>query len=148
MDKKTLIGLIVIGAILFGFTWYNASIQQKYAQEQQALTATQETESTDTIVPEVRQPDTLQAADQLERHIGSSLFQATTGTEKKIEVENDLMKVIFSNKGGKVASVVLKDYLTYQGTPLVLFPDSASVFDMSFFIKQQFNNVQINTGDY
>ena len=31
MDKKTLIGLIVIGAILFGFTWYNASIQQKYA---------------------------------------------------------------------------------------------------------------------
>lgn len=148
MDKKTLIGLIVIGAILFGFTWYNASIQQKYAQEQQALTATQEAESTDTIVPEVRQPDTLQAADQLERHIGSSLFQATTGTEKKIEVENDLMKVIFSNKGGKVASVVLKDYLTYQGTPLVLFPDSASVFDMSFFIKQQFNNVQINTGDY
>lgn len=148
MDKKTLIGLIVIGAILFGFTWYNASIQQKYAQEQQALTATQETESTDTIVPEVRQPDTLQAADQLERHIGSSLFQATTGTEKKIEVENDLMKVIFSNKGGKVASVVLKDYLTYQGTPLVLFPDSASVFDMSFFIKQQFNNVQINTGNY
>lgn len=148
MDKKTLIGLIVIGAILFGFTWYNASIQQKYAQEQQALTATQETESTDTIVPGVRQPDTLQAANQLERHIGSSLFQATTGTEKKIEVENDLMKVIFSNKGGKVASVVLKDYLTYQGTPLVLFPDSASVFDMSFFIKQQFNNVQINTGDY
>lgn len=148
MDKKTLIGLIVIGAILFGFTWYNASIQQKYAQEQQALTATQETESTDTIVPEVRQPDTLQAADQLERHIGSSLFQATTGTEKKIEVENDLMKVIFSNKGGKVASVVLKDYLTYQGAPLVLFPDSASVFDMSFFIKQQFNNVQINTGNY
>lgn len=148
MDKKTLIGLIVIGAILFGFTWYNASIQQKYAQKQQALTATQETESTDTIVPEVRQPDTLQAANQLERHIGSSLFQATTGTEKKIEVENDLMKVIFSNKGGKVASVVLKDYLTYQGTPLVLFPDSASVFDMSFFIKQQFNNVQINTGDY
>ncbi len=148
MDKKTLIGLIVIGAILFGFTWYNASIQQKYAQEQQALTATQETESTDTIVSEVRQPDTLQAADQLERHIGSSLFQATTGTEKKIEVENDLMKVIFSNKGGKVASVVLKDYLTYQGTPLVLFPDSASVFDMSFFIKQQFNNVQINTGNY
>lgn len=148
MDKKTLIGLIVIGAILFGFTWYNASIQQKYAQEQQALTATQETESTDTIVPEVRQPDTLQAADQLERHIGSSLFQATTGTEKKIEVENDLIKVIFSNKGGKVASVVLKDYLTYQGTPLVLFPDSASVFDMSFFIKQQFNNVQINTGNY
>ena len=29
MDKRTLIGLIVIGAILFGFTWYNSSIQEK-----------------------------------------------------------------------------------------------------------------------
>ena len=50
MDKKTLIGLIVIGAILFGFTWYNASIQQKFAkeqQEQQALTSTEEIESAD-----------------------------------------------------------------------------------------------------
>ena len=28
MDKRTLIGLIVIGAILFGFTWYNSSIQE------------------------------------------------------------------------------------------------------------------------
>lgn len=151
MDKKTLIGLIVIGAILFGFTWYNASIQQKFAkeqQEQQALTSTEEIESADTLTAETRQQDTLQATAQLERHLGSSLFKATTGTEKKIEVENDLMKVIFSNKGGRVSSVVLKDYKTYKGTPLVLFPDSASVFDMSFFIKQQFNNVQINTGDY
>ena len=32
MDKRTLIGLIVIGAILFGFTWYNSSIQEKLAQ--------------------------------------------------------------------------------------------------------------------
>lgn len=58
------------------------------------------------------------------------------------------MKVTFSNKGGRVASVVLKDYKTYNGSPLVLFPDSAAVFDLSFFVKQQFNNIQINTGDY
>ena len=61
MDKKTLIGLIVIGAILFGFTWYNASIQQKFAkeqQEQQALTSTEEIESADTLTAETRQQDT------------------------------------------------------------------------------------------
>ena len=38
MDKRTLIGLIVIGAILFGFTWYNSSIQEKLAQEPQTTT--------------------------------------------------------------------------------------------------------------
>ena len=88
------------------------------------------------------------AAAQLEQHIGVSLFKATEGTEKHYEIENDLMKVTFSNKGGRVASVVLKDYKTYNGSPLVLFPDSAAVFDLSFFVKQQFNNIQINTGDY
>ena len=88
------------------------------------------------------------AAAQLEQHIGVSLFKATEGTEKHYEIENDLMKVTFSNKGGRVASVVLKDYKTYNGSPLVGFADSAAVFDLSFFVKQQFNNIQINTGDY
>ena len=81
------------------------------------------------------------AAAQLEQHIGVSLFKATEGTEKHYEIENDLTKVTFSNKGGRVASVVLKDYKTYNGSPLVLFPDSAAVFDLSFFVKQQFNNI-------
>ena len=152
MDKRTLIGLIVIGAILFGFTWYNSSIQEKLAQEQQ--TTTQQAASEAVEVPAADASATVvdsasgSAAAQLEQHIGVSLFKATEGTEKHYEIENDLMKVTFSNKGGRVASVVLKDYKTYNGSPLVLFPDSAAVFDLSFFVKQQFNNIQINTGDY
>ena len=152
MDKRTLIGLIVIGAILFGFTWYNSSIQEKLAQEQQ--TTTQQAASEAVEVPAADASVTVvdsasgSAAAQLEQHIGVSLFKATEGTEKHYEIENDLMKVTFSNKGGRVASVVLKDYKTYNGSPLVLFPDSAAVFDLSFFVKQQFNNIQINTGDY
>ena len=152
MDKRTLIGLIVIGAILFGFTWYNSSIQEKLAQEPQ--TTTQQAASEAVEVPAADASATVvdsasgSAAAQLEQHIGVSLFKATEGTEKHYEIENDLMKVTFSNKGGRVASVVLKDYKTYNGSPLVLFPDSAAVFDLSFFVKQQFNNIQINTGDY
>ena len=152
MDKRTLIGLIVIGAILFGFTWYNSSIQEKLAQEPQ--TTTQQAASEAVEVPAADASVTVMdsasgsAAAQLEQHIGVSLFKATEGTEKHYEIENDLMKVTFSNKGGRVASVVLKDYKTYNGSPLVLFPDSAAVFDLSFFVKQQFNNIQINTGDY
>ena len=70
------------------------------------------------------------------------------GSETFYTVENDLMKITFSNKGGRVASVELKDYKTYLKTPLILFSDSTSVFDLSFFIKQGYNNSQINTGNY
>ncbi len=91
---------------------------------------------------------TAQAEQALERHLGSSLFQATKGTETFYTVENDLMKIRFSNKGGRVASVELKDYKTYGGQPLVLFADTTSVFDLSFFIKQGYNDAQIRTGDY
>ena len=100
MDKRTLIGLIVIGAILFGFTWYNSSIQEKLAQEPQ--TTTQQAASEAVEVPAADASVTVMdsasgsAAAQLEQHIGVSLFKATEGTEKHYEIENDLMKVTFS----------------------------------------------------
>ncbi len=153
MDKKTVIGLIIIGAILFGYTWYNSSVQEKLAQErlvtaqQTAVDAVQEPlEETPAMVEEDATED--HADMQLEQHIGKELFAATDGNEERYEIENDLMKVAFSNKGGRIVSVTLKDYRTYEGNPLILFPDSAAVFDVSFFVKQQFNNIQINTSDY
>ncbi len=153
MDKKTVIGLIIIGAILFGYTWYNSSVQEKLAQErlvtaqQTAVDAVQEPlEETPAMVEEDATED--HADMQLEQHIGKELFAATDGNEERYEIENDLMKVAFSNKGGRIVSVTLKDYRTYEGNPLILFPDSAAVFDISFFVKQQFNNIQINTSDY
>ena len=88
MDKRTLIGLIVIGAILFGFTWYNSSIQEKLAQEQQ--TTTQQAASEAVEVPAADASATVvdsasgSAAAQLEQHIGVSLFKATEGTEKAL----------------------------------------------------------------
>ena len=34
MDKKSIIGLVIIGAILFGFSWYNSNQQKKFNEEQ------------------------------------------------------------------------------------------------------------------
>ena len=80
--------------------------------------------------------------------MGRYLYAATEGTETFYTIENDLLKIRFSNKGGRVASVELKDYKTYRQTPLLLFADSTSVFDLSFFIKKGYNNTQINTSEY
>lgn len=84
----------------------------------------------------------------MEQHLGHTLYQATKGTETFYTVENDVMALTFSNKGGRVSSVVLKDYKTYTGTPLELFADSSAHFDLSFFIKQGYNDAQIQTSEY
>lgn len=45
---------------------------------------------------------------------------AATGTEALTTVENDLMKIVFTNKGGMLKSVQLKKYSQMDSTPVVL----------------------------
>jgi YidC/Oxa1 family membrane protein insertase len=66
-----------------------------------------------------------------------------TGELKYICVETDLLKVILSNRGGRVYSVELKDYKTFDGRPLILFDGDSTVFGLKFFAM----NRSINTNN-
>ncbi len=162
MDKKSVVGLIIIAVILFGFTWYNSKQAEKFreakikadsiALAEGRLIAEPEPLPTAVATDSLRQSafvETPVRTDSvLASHLGATLFAATKGEEKFYTIENDLFKLTVSNKGGKVSQVELKDYKKYDGTPLLLFADNSSVFDLSFFIKQNFNDAQIFTGDY
>lgn len=164
MDKKSLTGLVIIGIILFGFTMYT-SRQQTELVRQQAIadsifkaqnpvpvTPLNNSTISEAIVANVDSASMLQnqlaAEASRQQHLGNYLYEASNGTETFYEIENDLVRMTVSNKGGRVAAVELKQYKTYKGTPLMLFDASSSVFDLAFFVKQGFNNLQINTGNY
>ncbi len=85
----------------------------------------------------------ISAAQALERSLGSALYAATKGEEKFYVVENDLAKFTFSNLGGRIASVELKDYKTYKETPLKLFYPESSHFGLNLFTTRQ-----ISTADF
>ena len=163
MDKKTLLGLVIIGVILFGFSIYNAKQAEKYnekvAAEKARIDSLNRERQLET--PNAFEAETLpqaadsasqtrvQVVDQARReHFGAMLYDASQAKEEFYTVENDLMVITFSNMGGRIASVELKDYKTYNQTPLVLFDAATSKFDLSFFIKSGFNNTQINTSGY
>ena len=157
MDKKSLLGLLIIGVILFVFTWYSSKQQAEIARQQASIdSAARASLPVETVASEIDPASPSPTADsaalrekqQREEHLGRYLYAATEGTETFYTIENDLLKIRFSNKGGRVASVELKDYKTYRQTPLLLFADSTSVFDLSFFIKKGYNNTQINTSEY
>ncbi len=46
--------------------------------------------------------------------------KAFNGSEQLTTVENDLVKVVFTNKGGQPRSVELKKYKSYDSTPVKL----------------------------
>lgn len=67
--------------------------------------------------------------------------QAAAGTNKLITLENDVLKMNLSSKGGRVASVELKNYKTFDGKPLTLFYPDSSAQNLSFTA----NSLKINT---
>lgn len=147
MDKNTVMGLLLIFAILLGFNYLNRpsqeeieaakqrqdSIQQVEKARQYEAEAKRIEEKTEELLPQ--ESDSLallQATDKL-----GVFASGAVGTEEFYTLENNLIKVTLSTKGGKVYSVELKNYTTYDGKPLILFEGSDNKFGMSFFAQNR-----------
>lgn len=139
MDKNTIIGFILIGIVLFGFSWWNRpspeqiEAQRRYqdsiAQIELAKQAELEKQNTDPVAGMAELPDSVRLA-RLQNNFGS-FASKMTGTEEFVTLENEKVSVKLSTKGGRVVAATLKEYDNYKGEPLTLFDDNESVFDLS-----------------
>ncbi|MEG0162876.1 MAG: YidC/Oxa1 family insertase periplasmic-domain containing protein, partial [Mucinivorans sp.] len=152
MNKNTIIGLLLIGVILFGFSWWNT----KQVEERQAIVKKEQARQdsiaaltapkvapTDSIADKAL-VDSLAAVSQAQ--LLGQMAPLAKGTEEFITLENDLAIYTFSTKGGRIASVELKDYerlnQANKGDKLVLFDPTGSKFSFEFFAPER-----IATGD-
>lgn len=155
MNKNTLIGLLVIGLLLFGFSWYNNKqyTERLAAQREQQLLQARE-DSAALSAAAVAAAGQAQSQTQVqEEHLTQSQPKAAvyggafdaqlTGTEEFYTLENKLFRLTFSNKGGRIAAAELKDYKKYNGDPLMLFTERGSRFNLNLFAP-----VQIDTEDF
>jgi len=69
---------------------------------------------------------------------------SAVGDEDIYTLENDLVKIEISNKGGYIKTVDLKEYQTYDSLPLILFDSETTRFGLSFFA----HNRAINTENF
>ena len=135
MDKNTLVGFTLIAAVLIGFSIYNRPSQeemeraQRYQDSIQAI-ALQE-------AAKLEAEAAAQSAQALTLDSTSLFFGANQGTEQFTTLENNLVKVTFSNKGGRVVSATLKDYNNQQGEPLTLFNEEESAMNFAFEGKNE-----------
>ncbi len=154
MDRNSIIGLLVIGAIIIIYSIvsspgkedmeklhkHNDSIAlvNKLAYEEQTKAHAKELAQKDSIK---NLPDSLKE-NNLKDKFGS-FASAIEGKEEFITLENNLIKVKISTKGGRIYSAQLKKYKNWSGKPLVLFDGDKNEFGLNFFSQ----NKSITTND-
>lgn len=166
MDKKSIIGIAVVALLFFGFAYFNTQEQKKYQEEMAAWQAYQDSvalatrpvvPAADSVALTAGGQDPEQAAEAArERRVaalGEYLAAARDGEEREFVVENDVMAVTFSTRGGQIRDVLLKDYTKYaprgeRNIPVSLMDPTTARFDLSFFVKNGLNNVKVNTMEY
>ncbi len=125
-DRNTIIGFVAMMVLLFGYIFFT--------QKQQAALELEKKHVADSIAKvEAKQKktiDTVAAKQDSERRDSAinakaaGVFPQPANTVEQITVvENDVMKVSFTNKGGYPKSVELKNYKRFDGKPVVLGGD-------------------------
>ena len=135
MDKNTLVGFTLIAAVLIGFSIYNRPSQEEMERAQRYQDSIQAIAQQEAAMREAEAA--AQSAQALTLDSTSLFFGANQGTEQFTTLENNLVKVTFSNKGGRVVSATLKDYNNQQGEPLTLFNEEESAMNFAFEGKNE-----------
>ena len=135
MDKNTLVGFLLIGAVLIGFSIWNRPSQEEMERARRYQDSIQAVAIQEAAKLEAEAEEASKQALTLDST--SLFFGANQGTEAFTTLENDLVKVTFSNKGGRIVSATLKEYNNQQGEPLVLFNEEESAMNFAFEGKNE-----------
>ena len=107
-DKNTIIGIVLL-VLLFGGFFYVTNKQQQAAADYQKHIK----DSTDRVLATRIKPvdivDSLHRDSATKMATAGDFTSAAIGTEQFTVVENEVIKVTFTNKGGAVKSVELKN---------------------------------------
>ncbi len=152
MNKQTVTGFILIGLILFGFSWYQGRQQQKL-QEQQRIADSIARANAPAPVEQIAFPDSLRPGAAIVTQpqsdpLGETLAAARGGQESTFTVSNDVATYEFSTLGGAIADVTLKDYNKYGGEALHLWKPGTGSFDVAFFLRRDGRDAQLNTREF
>lgn len=155
MDKNTIIGLVLILAVIFGFSWLNQPSKEELERRRQiqdSIAAVNEANMLREREMERQQVlrDSLAAVGDVVADTASltriygAFAPATIGTDKKTVVENSRIRLTFSNKGGRVSSAEVKGYTRYDSLPMYLFDTDEAALGFTLFTR---DNRILNTSD-
>ena len=131
MDKRSIIGYILIGFVLIGYFMLNQPSPEDIARQQRYNDSIALVEKGKQLAEKAQEQLRLNEIEEQKKDSSNILFNALNGTEETITLSNEYISVDLSTLGGCVSAVTLKEYNDQQGKPLVMFDkrDKAGNFD-------------------
>ena len=112
MDKNTVIGFVLLGLLFVGYIFYNSKGKMAYEEQQKHIK-----DSLDRLRPK-NNPSAATLTKSLQDSNNAS--QDSSLHEEFFTVENKVLKITFTSKGGQPKKVELKDFSTFDHKPLIL----------------------------
>jgi YidC/Oxa1 family membrane protein insertase len=122
-DKNTVIGFVLLFALFILYFWYNNNQQSKFQAEKK------HNEDSTAAANAAKQPKTDTALAKKDSASSDSAYKlalaggfkdAANGTEQIVTVENELIKASFTNKGGILKQVELKNFKSRDSSNVIL----------------------------
>lgn len=120
MDRNTVIGFVLIGLLMMGMFYFNSKGQKESQDAQKRIEDSTRIANAKKIDTAAARRDSLNTETaRKEQHSGT--FQKNISqAETLATVENDVLKITFTNKGAQPKTVELKKYKRFDGAPVML----------------------------
>lgn len=150
MNRNSVIGLVLIGVIFFGFTWYQSEQYKKQVEYQAQMDSIARAEQAymDSVWRAQHPVDSsataLSAAAADVRIYKDSLIDNASKAAPAYHVlSNDKIELTLTTKGAQPYSVKVKDFYNYDSTDLYIFKPGMSSYDITLYAGEN-----ISTGDF
>ena len=139
LDIKSIIGFVLIFGILLGWMYLRQPSEEELAAQkaqQEQLAAKQEAEQTADLKANAKPKEpTLNINDSTavanyKKAVGE--FGFTKTQEGSTLLENNVISLVISNKGGQIQEAKMKDFVTYDSIPVYLIKDGNADFGLNF----------------
>ena len=144
MDKNTIIGLVLIGVLLVGFSILSRPSQEQLEAQQHYYDSIAQVQQREAEL-KAKQEAALEN-ERMARRDSSALFrQALHGTDQEVTIENNVASLTLHTKGGVLYQSVLKEYKEQdKQTPLTLVRGGDAEMNFLFYNRDEI----IETKDY
>ena len=148
MNKNSIIGLVLIGLIMFGFTWYQSKQYQKQVEIQAQQDSIYRAEMMEQIAIDsafkskevsVDAQGTPVKVQNMTVYKDSSLTAASLSNGNIYKISNDKVELEFTTKGAQLYSVKINDYMTYDSSALYFIKPGGSQMGVGVFVGEQIN---------
>lgn len=143
MSKTNIIGLVVIMALLIGYSLYMTPSKEEMKEARRKADSIVKLQQADSMVQAMQVQARKAVQDSINRLPKDSIAKpdseklglfasAARGDSNYYILENELLRLKISSKGGYVYSAELKEFKTHDTLPLIIYRGDSTLFGFEF----------------